>query len=222
MKDIDVVEINEAFASMAVYCRDKLGIEWEKLNPRGKPLSFNPPTCNERSTNGAWKRWCHRSGSSFRDDRHKAGSMRVERVQTTTKRRPTRQDFDDEYVHGDWHGHGWSLCQRASIISSIFSISRGCPDVKLYRSPHVTTNHRPTARKMFPSRFSELSIPNSTTEGSTNPMHIMQLDGRFHVHRKMYPPYEDTAKYRHDTFQLRFMIPLILSAFPRLCFGFVG
>ena len=42
ISDIDVVEINEAFASMAVYCRDTLGIEWSKLNPRG-PL--NPYGC---------------------------------------------------------------------------------------------------------------------------------------------------------------------------------
>lgn len=36
MSDIDVIEINEAFASMAVYCRDTLNIDWERLNPRGK------------------------------------------------------------------------------------------------------------------------------------------------------------------------------------------
>ena len=45
LNDIDVIEINEAFASMAVYCRDKLGIEWEKLNPRGecKKMRKTPP-----------------------------------------------------------------------------------------------------------------------------------------------------------------------------------
>jgi acetyl-CoA acetyltransferase len=35
LADIDVVEVNEAFASMAVYCRDKLGLDWAKMNPRG-------------------------------------------------------------------------------------------------------------------------------------------------------------------------------------------
>lgn len=39
LQDVDVVEINEAFASMAVYCRDTLGIAWDQLNPRGV-LSF--------------------------------------------------------------------------------------------------------------------------------------------------------------------------------------
>lgn len=43
MNDIDVIEINEAFASMAVYCRDRLGIEWEKLNPRGGAIALGHP-----------------------------------------------------------------------------------------------------------------------------------------------------------------------------------
>lgn len=36
LSEVDVIEINEAFASMAVYCRDQLNIDWSKLNPRGK------------------------------------------------------------------------------------------------------------------------------------------------------------------------------------------
>ena len=35
LDDIDVIELNEAFASMAVYCRDTLKIDWEKMNVRG-------------------------------------------------------------------------------------------------------------------------------------------------------------------------------------------
>lgn len=31
LDDIDVVELNEAFASMAVYCRDTLKIDWNKM-----------------------------------------------------------------------------------------------------------------------------------------------------------------------------------------------
>lgn len=42
-RDIDVVEINEAFASMAVYCRDFLGIDWSKLNPRGGAIALGHP-----------------------------------------------------------------------------------------------------------------------------------------------------------------------------------
>jgi acetyl-CoA acyltransferase 1 len=41
--DIDVVEINEAFASMAVYCRDKLDLDWNKLNMRGGSIALGHP-----------------------------------------------------------------------------------------------------------------------------------------------------------------------------------
>ena len=41
--DVDVVEINEAFASMAVYCRDKLALDWAKLNPRGGAIALGHP-----------------------------------------------------------------------------------------------------------------------------------------------------------------------------------
>lgn len=42
-KDIDVVEINEAFASMAVYCRDTLQLDWKKMNPRGGAIALGHP-----------------------------------------------------------------------------------------------------------------------------------------------------------------------------------
>lgn len=43
LNDIDVVEINEAFASMAVYCRDKLGLDWAKMNPKGGAIAIGHP-----------------------------------------------------------------------------------------------------------------------------------------------------------------------------------
>lgn len=43
LDDVDVVEINEAFASMAVYCRDKLHIDEKKLNPRGGAIAIGHP-----------------------------------------------------------------------------------------------------------------------------------------------------------------------------------
>ena len=42
-KDIDVIEINEAFASMAVYCRDHLELDWTKMNPRGGAIALGHP-----------------------------------------------------------------------------------------------------------------------------------------------------------------------------------
>lgn len=37
------MEINEAFASMAVYCRDTLHLDWEKMNPRGGAIALGHP-----------------------------------------------------------------------------------------------------------------------------------------------------------------------------------
>ncbi|XP_061686014.1 3-ketoacyl-CoA thiolase, peroxisomal [Syngnathoides biaculeatus] len=41
--DIDVFEINEAFASQAVYCVEKLGIPPEKVNPNGGAIALGHP-----------------------------------------------------------------------------------------------------------------------------------------------------------------------------------
>ena len=43
VQDIDVWELNEAFASQVVYCRDKLGIPMDKLNPNGGSISIGHP-----------------------------------------------------------------------------------------------------------------------------------------------------------------------------------
>ena len=41
--DIDIVELNEAFASQSVYCRDRLGIDPARLNPNGGAISIGHP-----------------------------------------------------------------------------------------------------------------------------------------------------------------------------------
>ncbi|WP_420565844.1 hypothetical protein [Thalassobaculum sp.] len=41
--DIDLWELNEAFASQVIYCRDKLGIPNEKLNVNGGSISIGHP-----------------------------------------------------------------------------------------------------------------------------------------------------------------------------------
>jgi len=43
MSDIDVVEINEAFAAQVVPCKDQLGIPDEKLNPFGGAIALGHP-----------------------------------------------------------------------------------------------------------------------------------------------------------------------------------
>ncbi|XP_026871987.2 3-ketoacyl-CoA thiolase A, peroxisomal-like [Electrophorus electricus] len=41
--DVDVFEINEAFASQAVYCVEKLGIPLKKVNPKGGAIALGHP-----------------------------------------------------------------------------------------------------------------------------------------------------------------------------------
>jgi acetyl-CoA C-acetyltransferase len=43
MDDIDLWELNEAFASQVLYCRDRLGIPQEKLNVNGGSISIGHP-----------------------------------------------------------------------------------------------------------------------------------------------------------------------------------
>jgi len=41
--DIDIVELNEAFASMAVYCLNTLKLDHKKMNPRGGAIALGHP-----------------------------------------------------------------------------------------------------------------------------------------------------------------------------------
>mmetsp|Transcript_41546 Transcript_41546/g.63985 ORF Transcript_41546/g.63985 Transcript_41546/m.63985 type:complete len:106 (+) Transcript_41546:973-1290(+) len=41
--DIDIYEVNEAFASQATYCCKKLGLNPEKVNPKGGAIALGHP-----------------------------------------------------------------------------------------------------------------------------------------------------------------------------------
>ncbi|RYP51076.1 hypothetical protein DL768_003520 [Monosporascus sp. mg162] len=43
LDDVDVAEVNEAFATMAVYTRDYLKLDWAKMNPRGGAIALGHP-----------------------------------------------------------------------------------------------------------------------------------------------------------------------------------
>jgi acetyl-CoA acyltransferase 1 len=43
VKDIDIYEINEAFASQATYCIEKLGIPMDRVNPNGGAIALGHP-----------------------------------------------------------------------------------------------------------------------------------------------------------------------------------
>ncbi|KAL2891759.1 3-ketoacyl-CoA thiolase, peroxisomal [Ceratocystis lukuohia] len=43
LSDIDVIEVNEAFATMAVYTKDFLGLDYQKMNPKGGAIALGHP-----------------------------------------------------------------------------------------------------------------------------------------------------------------------------------
>ncbi len=43
LKDIDVIELNEAFAVQALACMDELGIDWAKTNLDGGAIALGHP-----------------------------------------------------------------------------------------------------------------------------------------------------------------------------------
>lgn len=43
VEDIDIFELNEAFASQATYCVEKLGIDMGKVNPKGGAIALGHP-----------------------------------------------------------------------------------------------------------------------------------------------------------------------------------
>jgi len=43
LQDIDLYEINEAFASQATYCVDKLGLSWDNINVNGGAIAIGHP-----------------------------------------------------------------------------------------------------------------------------------------------------------------------------------
>ena len=43
IEDIDIVELNEAFASQLLYCQRQLGITDEQINPNGGSISIGHP-----------------------------------------------------------------------------------------------------------------------------------------------------------------------------------
>jgi len=43
IEDIDIFEVNEAFASQASFCCAKLGLDLKKVNPKGGAIAFGHP-----------------------------------------------------------------------------------------------------------------------------------------------------------------------------------
>lgn len=43
-KDVDIFELNEAFASQTLYCIRTLGLDIDKVNPKGGAIAIGHPT----------------------------------------------------------------------------------------------------------------------------------------------------------------------------------
>ena len=67
VEDIDVWELNEAFAVQVVYCRDRLGIPMEKLNPNGGSIAIGHPfgMTGSRMTGTLANEMARRPGSRY-------------------------------------------------------------------------------------------------------------------------------------------------------------
>ena len=70
ISQVDVFEVNEAFASQALYCVKKLGVPMEKLNPKGGAIALGRPEAPPRRRRGG-----HRAGTP-----HGAGPPHVRRL----------------------------------------------------------------------------------------------------------------------------------------------
>lgn len=44
LKDVDIIELNEAFASQTIACIRKLGLDEDKVNPNGGAIALGHPT----------------------------------------------------------------------------------------------------------------------------------------------------------------------------------
>jgi acetyl-CoA acetyltransferase family protein len=67
MDDIDLWELNEAFAVQVIYCRDRLGIPMEKLNVNGGSISIGHPfgVTGSRMTGTLANEMARRPGSRY-------------------------------------------------------------------------------------------------------------------------------------------------------------
>ena len=75
-EDVDIFEINEAFASQCLWCANELKLPMEKINPKGQSILTLCRLLTNGPADGVFfetHRWCHRLWSSSRLHRRTAG-----------------------------------------------------------------------------------------------------------------------------------------------------
>ncbi|XP_058513197.1 3-ketoacyl-CoA thiolase, peroxisomal isoform X3 [Ochotona princeps] len=109
VNDVDIFEINEAFASQAVYCVEKLGIPLEKVNPLGGAVALGHPLgCT--------------------------GARQVVTLLNELKRRGKRSGCHPGLPAGGWAGRWTCLCPQVWPGGSAFSVSVGHRSLLLSRA----------------------------------------------------------------------------------------
>jgi len=113
LDDVDVFELNEAFAAQAVYCAKKLRIPTEKLNPLGAPSEAQrlaAPLCKTTRTRPFFRRRRDCAGTPARLHRRADGGHA--RTRDATLEAPRRLRLDVHW-HGDGRGRRLRGCVRA-------------------------------------------------------------------------------------------------------------
>lgn len=108
--DVDFFEINEAFASQALYCVRELGIDFGKVNVWGGAIALGHPLgCSACLVITA----CYALTVAF--------SWRAaNRDRLEYREADWDQDIRDEHVHRLRDGHGRRVCERAVIADTTF------------------------------------------------------------------------------------------------------
>ncbi len=104
--DVDFFEINEAFASQAVYCIEKLGLPYEKVNLHGGAIAIGHPLGMSEffSTFDAGRR----ADPFFLNSR-----CTPDRHRSQHREAGKQANICDEHVHRLGHGHGCGVRERA-------------------------------------------------------------------------------------------------------------
>ncbi len=109
-EDVEFFEINEAFASQAVYCIEKLGLPYEKVNLHGGAIAIGHPLGMSEfllcllTAEGLVEHFFPLSLHSWcAPDRHWLEHCKADR----------KAHLCDEHVHRFGHGHGCCIRERA-------------------------------------------------------------------------------------------------------------
>ena len=83
--DVDIYEINEAFASQCLWCAKELGLPMEKINPKGKQKIHPSEFDTHWTKRHRGSRWCHCIRTSTRVHRRKTNQYTLHRTQADWK-----------------------------------------------------------------------------------------------------------------------------------------